>query len=150
VDPDPKPAAPGPGPRWETFAHGADVGVRGFGPERERAFEAAALAVTGVVTDPARVRPELRVDLACTGADDELLLYGWLNALIAQMAVRGMLFSRFAVAIERDALSAAAWGEPVDVARHRPCVEVKGATFTEMRVRRGPDGLWVAQCIVDV
>ena len=136
--------------RWETFPHGADIGVRGSGPSRERAFEAVALAVTGVITDPAQVLPSHRVEVRCTGADDELLLYGWLNALITQMALRAMLFSRFEVAIDGAALSASAWGEPVDVARHGPAVEVKGATFTELHVRRAADGGWVAQCVVDV
>ncbi|TAH37229.1 MAG: archease [Planctomycetota bacterium] len=137
-------------PRWETFSHGADIGVRGFGPTREQAFEAAALALTGVITDPAQVRPSQRVEIACAGADEELLLYAWLNALITQMALRGMLFSRFEVSIAADALTGAAWGEPIDVARHRPAVEAKGATFTELRVRPGADGEWVAQCVIDV
>jgi SHS2 domain-containing protein len=134
---------------WETFAHGADIGVRGFGRTREQAFAGAALAVTGVVTDPAGVRPVEPVAIQCTGPDDELLLYAWLNALITEMALRRMLFSRFDVTIGRDRLSAVAHGEPVDVARHAPAVEVKGATFTELAVRRDGDG-WVAQCVVDV
>jgi SHS2 domain-containing protein len=29
-------------------------------------------------------------------------------------------------------------------------VEIKGATFTELSVRRREDGFWVAQCVVDV
>jgi SHS2 domain-containing protein len=41
-------------------------------------------------------------------------------------------------------------GEPVDVARHTPAVEVKGATLTELAVRQEADGTWVAQCVLDV
>jgi tRNA nucleotidyltransferase (CCA-adding enzyme) len=99
-----------PGRAWETFAHGADIGVRGSGPERERAFEAAAMGLTNVVTDPASVRPLERVDVACTAADDELPLYGWLNELITRLAVRRMLFARFQVRIAGDRLDGAAWG----------------------------------------
>jgi len=29
-------------------------------------------------------------------------------------------------------------------------VEVKGATYTNLSVRQEPNGLWVAQCVVDV
>jgi SHS2 domain-containing protein len=61
-----------------------------------------------------------------------------------------MLFSRFDVHIAGDSLEADAWGEPIDVARHAPAVEVKGATLTELAVRREPDGRWLAQCVVDV
>jgi SHS2 domain-containing protein len=38
----------------------------------------------------------------------------------------------------------------VDVERHAPAVEVKGATLTELAVRRDDDGRWRAQCILDV
>ena len=47
-------------------------------------------------------------------------------------------------------LRATAWGEPVVVARHRPAVEVKGATYTALCVARQPDGRCLAQTVVDV
>ena len=47
-------------------------------------------------------------------------------------------------------LTGRAHGEEVDVARHQPAVEVKGATLTELDVAEdGPDA-WRAQCVVDV
>jgi len=36
------------------------------------------------------------------------------------------------------------------VARHQPTVEVKGATYTELKVAQDALGQWVAQCVVDV
>ena len=74
----------------------------------------------------------------------------WLNALVYEMATRNMLFGRFEVAIEGNRLKATAWGEPIDVARHQPAAEVKGATYTGLKVGREPSGRWVAECIVDV
>jgi SHS2 domain-containing protein len=136
--------------RWEHFPHGADVGVRGFGATRERAFEQGALALTGVMVDPDAVRPAQRVDIRVTGTDDEVLFVDWLNALVYETATRGLLFGRFEVRIERGALRGTAWGEALDVPRHQPAVEVKGATYTELRVLRQEDGTWVAQCVVDV
>jgi tRNA nucleotidyltransferase (CCA-adding enzyme) len=134
----------------ETFSHGADIGVRGIGRTREQAFEAAALALTRVIADPAEIRPVQSVPIRCTSDDGELLLCAWLNALVAQMSLRGMLFSQFEVSIRGNELVAMARGEAVDVARHAPAVEVKGATLTELRVGQNPDGSWTAQCIVDV
>lgn len=136
--------------RWEHFEHGADIGVRGIGPTREAAFEQAALALTAVVTPPAGVAPRHRITLHCAADDDEALFVAWLNALVYAMAVRRMLFSRCRVAIADGRLRASAWGEPVDVARHRPAVEVKGATFTALRVALLPAGGWLAQTVVDV
>lgn len=134
---------------WEHFAHDADIGVVGLGPTRAEAFRQAALALTAVITDPAGVRRIEAVSITCRAASDELLLIEWLNALIYEMAVRGMVFGDFVVEIADGELRAIAHGEPVDVARHEPAVEVKGATFTALQVREGSDG-WRAQCVVDV
>ena len=136
--------------RWEHFEHGADIGVRGVAPTKAGAFEQAALALTAVVTDPARVRQRKAVTIACQAGDDELLLVAWLNAVVAEMAVRRMLFGRYDVALQGHALSATARGEAVSVARHEPAVEVKGATCTLLRVAPTPDGGWLAQTVVDV
>lgn len=135
---------------WELFPHGADVGVRGFGRTKEQAFEHAAYAMTAALAAPQRVQPRSAVRVACDAPDDELLLVDWLNALVYEMATRGMLFSRFAVRIEGSRLEGEAWGEPVDLARHEVGVEIKGATYTALRVAQEEDGRWVAQCVVDV
>jgi tRNA nucleotidyltransferase (CCA-adding enzyme) len=136
--------------RWEHFEHGADIGVRGLGATKAGAFEQAALALTAVIADPASVAPLHCVGIACEAADDEILLVCWLNAVLYEMAVRHMLFSRFGVVIEGGRLNAIAEGEALSVAKHRPAVEVKGATFTALRVEQGADGLWTAQTVVDV
>ncbi|MEO8326472.1 MAG: archease, partial [Nitrospirota bacterium] len=34
--------------------------------------------------------------------------------------------------------------------KHEPAVEIKGATYTELSVRRIEGNGWVAQCVVDV
>lgn len=135
--------------QWEHFAHGADVGIRGFGATREQAFEAAAAALTAVVTDPASVRALQALDVQCEAPDDELLFAAWLDAIIYEMATRRMLFGCFRVRITGARLDGEIVGEPIDVARHRPAVEVKGATYTELRVAREGDR-WVAQTVVDV
>jgi SHS2 domain-containing protein len=137
-------------PRWEHFEHDADVGVRGCGETRAQAFEQAALAMTAAITDPALVRPLDRIELALEGDDEELLLIDWLNALVYEMDTRRMLFGRFSVHIDDRGLAAVAEGEPLDVKRHHPAVEVKGATLTELKVAQQADGSWVAQCVVDV
>lgn len=126
------------------------MGVRGWGPTLSAAFEQAALALTAVITEPERVEPAEQVPVRCQAPDPELLLVDWLNALVLEMAIRGMLFGRFEVDIEGGQLDGSAWGEPVDIGRHQPRVEVKGATYTELAVFQRPDGMWVAQCVVDV
>ncbi len=135
--------------RWEHYEHGADIGVRGYGASAAEAFEQAALALTAVVCDPAGVRESEAVAVRCSAPDLELLLAEWLNAVIYEMATRRMLFARFKVRMRDGELSGELAGEPVDAARHHPAVEVKGATYTTLRVARHEDG-WVAQTVVDV
>ncbi len=135
---------------WEHFPHEADMGVRGFGATRAEAFEQAALALTAVIADLNTIAPREEVALRCEAPNDELLFAEWLNSLVFEMAVNKMLFSRFEVHINDGRLDARAWGERVDVARHRPAVEVKGATYTALRVARDCRGQWLAQTVVDV
>ena len=135
---------------WEHFAHQADIGIRGTGATLSAALEQAACALTAVITDLDAVRATQAVEIHCEAEDPELLLVDWLNAIVYEMAVRRMLFSRFEVQSDGQRLSGYAWGEAIDVSRHQPAVEIKGATLTELKVLQDDDGHWIAQCIVDV
>jgi len=135
---------------WEHFEHDADIGLRATAASRERLFEAMAEALTALITDPGTVRPVESVPIQCEAPDDPLLLTDWLNALVYEMATRRMLFGDWRVTIENHALDAIAKGEPVDRARHKPVVEVKGATYTALSVSQDSKGTWHGQCIVDV
>jgi tRNA nucleotidyltransferase (CCA-adding enzyme) len=141
---------PESGPRWEHFPHGADIGVRGFGLTKSQAFEQAALALTAVLTDPAKVTEKSESRFICEAPDDELLFVDWLNALVYAMSWEKMVFCRFKVVLNDHHLQGTAWGEKVDQRKHEPAVEVKGATYTELRVRPVENEGWVAQCVVDV
>lgn len=138
------------GKYWENYPHDADIGVRGIGATLEEAFEQVATALTAAITDPLRVDHLEELDITCTAPDDELLLAEWLNAIVYQMATRHMLFSRFAVKINEHQLQAHLWGEEIKPHKHDPAVEVKGATYTDLRVLKDETGTWLAQCVVDV
>ena len=135
---------------WEHFPHEADMGIRGIASTLAEAFAQAAVALTAVVTDPATVKPHETVTLTAAGPDPELLFVDFLNAVILEMAKRHMLFSRFRITLDDGRLTATAQGEGVDIARHQPVVEIKGATYTSLAVKQLDDGTWLAQCVVDV
>lgn len=136
--------------RWEHFEHGADIGVRGIADSEEGAFEQAALAMTAVVTDIAKVRLTTSIHIHCEAPDHELLLTEWLNAIIFEMATLNMLFGKFDLHLDKEELNGVISGEVVDVARHMPAVEIKGATYTSLKVYQDDRGHWIAQCVVDV
>ncbi len=136
--------------RWEHFPHVADMGVRGFGPTMAMAFEQAAVAMVAVITNPATVRWDAPSTIVAEAPNADFLLLDWLNALVLEMATRGMIFGSFDVVIDGNCLQATVRGEAVSRERHAPAVEIKGATLTELRVVEDQPGLWRAQCVVDV
>ena len=136
--------------KWEHFEHEADIGVRGFGANLEQAFSSTAEGLIEVISPIENIAAEKAIKLQCKAPDHELLLVDWLNALIYEIAVHKMLFSRFEVIINNYELEATAWGESIDKEKHNPSVEVKGATYTELKVEQQENGEWLAQCIVDV
>lgn len=126
------------------------MGIRGYGETAAQAFEQVGLALTATVTELERVAPGERVDIRCEAPDLELLLVDWVNALVYEMAIRKMLFSRFAVSLDGTHLAGSAWGEAVQRRKHMPAVEAKGATYTALRVCEQAGGGWMAQCVIDV
>jgi tRNA nucleotidyltransferase (CCA-adding enzyme) len=135
---------------WEHFEHGADIGVRGIADTEQGAFEQAALALTAVITDPDTVRQNDSIQIYCEAPDHELLFAEWLNAIVYEMALRNMLFSKFDLNLEDQSLTATISGEIVNIKRHMPAVEIKGATYTSLKVHQELPGKWIAQCVVDV
>jgi SHS2 domain-containing protein len=135
---------------WEHYSHPADMGIRGFGATKEEAFSQAAMALTAVITDLKTVEPKEMVEINCHEQDDELLFISWLNALIYEIATRHMLFGKFNISIKDRQLRAKAWGEKINLKKHSPAVEVKAATYADLKVQQDKSGNWLAQCIVDV
>jgi SHS2 domain-containing protein len=134
---------------WSHFPHAADIGIEGWGPTLAIAFEQAALALMAAVTT-VRVEPATEVEVACSAPDRELLFVEWLNAIIYEMAVRRMVFGVFRVCLTDGQLQGRLWGEAVEVARHEPACEPKGATYTALKVSEDSNGRWSARCVVDV
>jgi tRNA nucleotidyltransferase (CCA-adding enzyme) len=125
------------------------MGIRGFGKTMAEAFEAAAVAMIAVSVDPETVKQKKKVEVTCEQQDDDLLLIEWLNTLLYEMAARNMIFGRFEVTIEAKQLTGRAWGEELDRERHRPVLEIKGTTYSDLKVVRKNEE-WIAQCIIDI
>lgn len=135
---------------WEHFHHQADIGIRGTGKNFEEAFEQAALALTAVICSHKRIDATQQIDITCHENDIEMLFIDWINAIIYEMATRGMLFSKYKVRIDGGSLKGKAWGEEIDNEKHETIVEVKAATYSLLKVEKRQDGQYIAQCVVDV
>ncbi len=134
---------------YETFDHRADIGVRGYGKSAEEAFENGTKALFSVMVDLKDVKPEEREDVSCEASDPEMLFVEWLNSLLSLSHLSDKLFCNFKVRIEGNRLTGSAWGERLDKEKHHMMTEVKGATYSMLKVGREGD-VYIAQCIVDV
>lgn len=136
---------------FDLFEHAADVGVRGWGPGLPEAFVQAAKALFSLMVDDLQsVRPIKAIPITARGYDRESLLVAWLNALLTASDVHSLLFTHFEVSLEQGfSLHGQAQGEPFAAHRQEQGLEVKGATFCQVGVYE-QEGVWVAQCVVDV
>ncbi|MDD5153123.1 MAG: archease [Desulfovibrionales bacterium] len=134
---------------YETFEHGADVGIRGKGRTLEEAFANGAKALFALMADLSTIEPRKEIQVECTAPDIETLFMVWLNQLIALADIEKMVLCEFSVTIKDKNLTATARGESISPRKHDLGVEVKGATFTMLRVFQEA-GYFVAQCVVDV
>ncbi|MCS7134687.1 MAG: archease [Candidatus Pacearchaeota archaeon] len=133
---------------YETFEHKADVGVRGKGKTVEEAFCEVAKAMFSIQCNIKKVKPLKKVRILCKAQNVEELLVEWLNTLLAESSLRGMLFSEFEAKIKNNNLEGFAFGEKIKK-KHELGTEVKAATYSELKVYK-KNGEWIAQCIVDV
>ena len=134
--------------------HTADVGVRVVGRNADEAFARAASALFARMVDLDRVAPSVEHSISVCGTSLDGLLVDWLGALLAEKDVSGLVFGRFEVQIAETAdgyrLDGVAWGEPIDVSRHRIGVEVKGISYLGLAVRRERSGETCAEFVLDV
>jgi SHS2 domain-containing protein len=136
---------------FEVFEHGADVGIRGWGASLEEAFVQGARAMFSLMTEDLQsVNLDTGVEIQAAGYDLESLFVAWLNALLTESDLHGLLLAGFEVRLGQDyTLTGTAQGESFSGQKGKQGVEVKGATFCLAEVSP-QDGGWMAQCVVDV
>jgi len=139
---------------YEHFEHEADIGIRGIGSSVEEAFEEAAKALFDVEVDVEKVEAKKKIVVKCEAENIEELFVEWLNSLLSQASLRDMVFSEFEVKIEKKErffLEGTAKGEKLVPEKHNIKDEVKGATYSQLKVYQDEKTKrWIAQCIVDV
>lgn len=86
----------------DTFEHGADIGVIGRGATLAEAFCGAAEAMFAIMIDLEQVQPKETVRVAFDEDDLDLALVRWLNILIAEARVRGLVFIRFRLVQDKE------------------------------------------------
>jgi SHS2 domain-containing protein len=146
-------------PGHELLNHTADVALRAWGSTVRDVFEQAALAMCGLMYDPAAVEPLETVRVELEAPDDEMLLAAWLNELLYLVEAESFLACRFRVDEAGPAgvaragrgawLRAAVAGERDTAGRHSVRAVVKAATLHELWIRPKDAG-WEGHVLLDV
>ncbi|MEI7961981.1 MAG: archease [archaeon] len=138
---------------FEHFEHKADIGIRGYGATMDEAFAEAAKAMTDVIVDVRSVGKDKKEVIEVIAADEGALLTTFLNQLLFIKDTKKLIFATFVVTILKKGdklfLRAKVAGATLDPKRHNFKVDVKAATYSELKVAK-QGARWVAQCIVDV
>lgn len=139
--------------KYEYLYHIADAKFRAYGSTMEEAFENAALAMFNVMVNTSRIEAKELREIEITSTDIKMLLAEWLSELLYLFEVDGIVFCEFKMdRIEKKgegfSLTGKAWGEPIDLSRHRFDAQVKAVTLHELEVQQKEDGFWV-QVVVD-
>ncbi len=139
----------------ETIDHAADMGIRGWGRTAREAFEEIASAMFELMAEAAGIVPTKVIPVACEADDLEGLLIEFLNTLLAQSDVQGMIpigvtIKSFEEREGRWKLEAEIAGVAAAELFGRLLTEVKAATYYGARVRESEGGVWEARCVVDL
>ena len=139
---------------FKYLEHEADVGILATGKTLEEAFEEGAKAMFGVMADLGRVKQKKKVSVSASSDKTDTLFIEWLNSLLSQKDIKGMMFSRFKVKINKAGkdgglkLTGEAWG---DATSEEQCLktEVKAATYSGLRYTKTV-GKHSLQCVLDI
>ena len=138
---------------YEFLDHEADIGIRSTGDTLEEAFEEGAKAMFAVMVDIETVEAIQKIEIEVKANDIAALFVEWLNELLTQSDIEGIFFSLFEITTIESLentylLKGSAFGESRDSKKHILRTEVKGATYSGLKVWESQK--FHAQCVLDV
>ncbi|HEU5322224.1 MAG TPA: archease [Methylomirabilota bacterium] len=135
---------------WEHFEVEADVGVRGWGATLAEAFAQTALGVLALIVRPEEVQARETREVRAQADGAGPLLVEWVNECLYVHEIEGFVVRTIDVSVcDGGRVHAFLRGEPLDLARHRPGIQVKAATRHGVEVRQA-GGRHETRLMVDV
>lgn len=128
--------------------HTADLALELWAPDEASLLVEGALAVVDVLTDGAEVAAEATCTVELDAIDAEDRLVRWVNEVLWLAVGRGFLTADADVSLVTGGLSAIVRGDPNGSDRIR--TELKSATYHDLHLEKGEDGLYRARIVIDV
>ena len=147
-------------PNYSFIDHLSDIGIEVKASSPGELFENAALGMFSIMYDLKGVGAKEKVKITVKGkkgTDIEELLVSWLEKLLYVFETKNVLFCRFDINDIETAKSikfvdAFAYGEKVNLTRHRFFTAVKAPTYHMLKVEKNDKagGIWTVRVIFDV
>lgn len=130
----------------------ADVCFEAEGKTIDELFENAAFATEDIMVDALTVKPVVEKEISLSHEKMENLLYDFLSELIFLKDAEGLVFSKIAVAIEKNKtnkLTATLKGDVLDQKKHAWRADVKAVTLHMFTLEKRKDK-WFCRVVLDV
>ncbi|MBM3894839.1 MAG: archease [Thaumarchaeota archaeon] len=127
---------------YKLLEHATDAVIEITASSLKEAFVVAGQSVVDITLDSEKVEEREQRMLKVAGKDLQYLLFNWLEEVNYQLITEGFAIHRFSVDISKNSeykLNATAYGEPLDLQKHRFRVEIKAPTFHEMEISEGKE-----------
>ena len=134
---------------FKFLPHTADIKIEATGKDLSELFSSSGEALFSAMMDLKRVEPAIERKIELSASDMPTLLHDWLEELLFIFDTEFLVFSRFKVQLKGNTLSAIAYGETLDQAKHQPSTGVKAITYNEFEVRETEKG-YKATIVIDV
>ncbi|MBX3463598.1 MAG: protein-L-isoaspartate(D-aspartate) O-methyltransferase [Planctomycetes bacterium] len=123
------------------------IGLAAAADSAAAAFADLALAVSSLVVPARQVRPERRIEFACSATSPQQLLARWLDEVAWAMRRQELVFATFEVAVRGDSLRATGWGQPIEATGTTPRTDPRTWSLQDPRLERTATG-YRASCRV--
>ena len=128
--------------------HTADIKIRVTSESLEGLFSETATAMMTILygrTGPGTIHRTISI-----GSDSpEELMIDFLSEVLYISEVDGLVFSSFSVSLAGNSLTATLTGEPFDPSKHRGGAEIKGVSYSGLRILKEDDA-YVLDILFDV
>lgn len=133
--------------------HTADIFFVAKAETLPELFRECALALEETMVELSAIKLKQKVKILGEADNPERLLFDFLDELVFFKDYKQLLFSQFDIDIREKqgkyTLTCIAFGEKLDLVRHRQRVDVKAITMHEFKVEQLRDG-WKAKVLVDI
>ena len=139
---------------FEFLEHTADLKFKAFGKTMQECFANSGKALTQSICELSAIKPKTSKAVELDAENSEELLHKFLEEILFEMQVEGMLSCSFELKIGESKngwmqLQGKMAGEKIEDKRHEIKADVKAITWNEFYLKKTAQG-WEMQAIVDV